>query len=358
LTPDLEEHAAAWRGRPAPEVKAMALDFPRMAVVAAFAASISGIASEPAFSATTDTLQLDRKIPLGDVSGRIDHLAIDLAKRHLFIAELGNNTVGVIDIGESKVVHRFTGLKEPQGVGYARSTDRIYVANAGDGSVHQFKAADFSALGSLKLGDDADNIRVDPVETQVIVGYGSGALALLDAASHGKVGEIRLAAHPESFQLEKTGPRIFVNVPDAHEVAVVDRAAGRQVASWKPAGLEGNFPMAIDDRGERLAVIYRKPAALVIFDTGQGAVITRAPTCGDADDVFFDTKRQRLYVSCGEGAIAVFQKQGETYRELGRVPTVAGARTSLWVPELDRLFLAVRATGREPAAVWVYRPAT
>ena len=291
----------------------------------------------PSFSATTDTLSLERKLPLGDVAGRIDHLAADLAHHRLFVAELGNNSVGVVDVAAGKVLHRIAGLKEPQGVGYVPSADTLYVANAGDGTVHRYRGADLSPLGTLRLGDDADNVRVDGRANQVIVGYGSGALAVLDAASGRKTGEIRLAAHPESFQLEPSGgSRVFVNVPDAG----------------------ANFPMALDDSGQRLLVVYRKPALLAVFDTRNGNVVARLPACGDADDVFFDAKRQRIYVSCGEGALAVVQRgPDDTYRELGRVPTVSGARTSLWVPDLDRLFLAVRASGNERAALWVFRPA-
>jgi sugar lactone lactonase YvrE len=311
----------------------------------------------PSFSATADALALESKIPLGEVAGRIDHLAIDLARRHLFIAELGNNSVGVVDLGDGKLLHRIFGLKEPQGVGYVAGIDTLYVANAGDGTVYRYRGADFEAQGSVRLGDDADNIRVDSRMNRVVVGYGSGALAMLNAASGAKTGDIRLPGHPESFQLEPTGMRMFVNVPDAQQIAVVDRTAAKQVAKWGLPDASANFPMALDETGKRLAAVYRKPALLAVFDTRNGAVVTRLPTCGDADDVFFDAKRQRIYVSCGDGALDVVQRQGGTYQELGRVPTVSGARTSLFVPELDRLFVAVRASGTERPALWVFRPA-
>ena len=322
-----------------------------------FAGIMLACLGRPALAATTDVLTLEGKIPLGDVAGRIDHLAVDLAHRRLFVAELGNNSVSVVDVGEGKVLHRIFGLKEPQGVGYVPSADAIYVANAGDGTMHRYRGADFEPLGILKLGDDADNIRVDSRMNQVVVGYGSGALAVLDAASGAKMGDIHLPGHPESFQLEPNGSRIFVNVPDAQQITVVDRAAGKQVAKWGLPDAGANFPMALDATGDRLAVVYRKPALLAVFDTRNGNVVARLPTCGDADDVFFDAKRQRIYVSCGGGAVDVVQQQGDTFQELGRVPTVSGARTSLLVPELDRLFVAVRASGQEPAAVWVFRPA-
>jgi hypothetical protein len=312
---------------------------------------------KPSFAATTETLTLERKISLGNVAGRIDHLAVDLAHHRVFVAELGNNSVGVVDVAKGKVMHRIFGLNEPQGVGYVPNTDAIYVANAGDGTVHRYRGADFSVGTSLKLGDDADNVRLDTRTNEIIVGYGSGALAFIDAASGNKTGEIRLPGHPESFQLEPNGSLIFANVPDAQQVAVVDRSTAKQIARWAVPDAAANFPMALDDSGQRVLVVYRKPALLAVFDTRNGNVVARLPTCGDADDLFYDAKRQRIYISCGAGSLAVVQRQGDKYRELGRIPTVTGARTSLWVPALDHLFLAVPASGNERAALWVYKPA-
>ncbi|HEX9465832.1 MAG TPA: hypothetical protein VGB82_24800 [Alphaproteobacteria bacterium] len=314
--------------------------------------ALLGVAVSGAFAA--EPLTLDVKIPLGDVAGRIDHLAIDLRRQTLFVAELGNDTVGVVDLGQRQLRHRITGLKEPQGVAYAETADLLYVANAGDGTVRWYRAADFALVGTLKLGSDADNLRVDRSSGDVVAGYGTGALAVLDAGTGRKKADIRLPAHPESFQLASDG-RVFINVPDARQVAVVDRAAGRQVAHW---GIEaaGNFPMALDEAGQRLIVAYRSPATLAIFDTAKGSPIASFRTCDDADDVFVDARRRRIYVSCGEGVLAVIQQDGTGYRDVARIKTSSGARTSLFVPELDRLFLAVRTRGREPAAIWIYRP--
>src|SRR5260221_3562018 len=163
------------------EMRAM-MSRSELAVLALLATTLAGCDQGPSFAATTDALTLERKIPLGDVAGRIEHLAFDLEHRRLFVAELGNNTVGVVDVVEGKVLHRISGLKEPQGVGYVQSADTIYAANAGDGSLHTYRGSDFSPLGTLKLGDDADNTRVDASANKVIVGYGKGALPILDAA--------------------------------------------------------------------------------------------------------------------------------------------------------------------------------
>jgi DNA-binding beta-propeller fold protein YncE len=301
-------------------------------------------------------MTLENKIPLGRVAGRIDHLAIDPGRKRLFVAELGNNSVGVVDLAERKVLQRLSGFREPQGVAYAQAPDLVYVATAGDGFVRWLKGSDLSRVGARKLGDDADNVRVDQHANQVVVGYGSGALAVLDAPSGRKIADIPLPAHPESFQLDTQGGRIYANVPDARHVAVIDRASGREIGQWNRPGAGGNFPMALDEAAHRLLVVYRDPAILAIFDTAQGSLAAQLPTCNDADDVFFDERRKRVYISCGEGVLAVIQQEDGIYREADRIATSSGARTALFVPELDRLFLAVRARGREPAAIWIFRP--
>jgi YVTN family beta-propeller protein len=306
------------------------------------------LSAAAAAHATEPPLVLEAKIPLGAVSGRIDHFAHDSGRQRLFVAELGNDSVGVIDLKTQKVLRTITGLKEPQGVGVAGDT--LFVANAGDGSVRLF-GPDFAPSGRIDLGDDADNIRIDG--NRIYVGYGSGALALIDAASRAKVADIKLKAHPESFQLDPKSGRIFVNVPDAGEIAVVDKAAGKQVASWPLLKAGANFPMAID--GDLVLVATRRPARLFAF-AQDGSVAAEQPLCSDADDLFVDGKRKRVYVSCGQGVVDVFARQGSGYENVGRVPTVSGARTAYFLPAADRLYVAVRASGGEPAALWVFRP--
>jgi DNA-binding beta-propeller fold protein YncE len=324
-------------------------------LVAVFVLAVAGIgqAVEP------QPLVLERSIPLAGVSGRIDHMAIDLRRNHLFVAELGNGTVDVVDLTTGKAVHRIGGLKEPQGVGYSAGQDLIVVANAGDGSVRLFRGEDFSPVGSIELGDDADNVRVYGPSGQVFVGYGSGGIAALDRSGRAVMNRVKLAAHPEGFQLDADGHRVFVNIPDARQIAVVDLTRGEQVATWRVPGVGSNFPMALDQSGRLVAVVFRSANRLVLLDARSGDVMTNIETCGDADDVFFDSKRQRIYVSCGEGVLDVMQRDPGGYRLLSRIKTMSGARTSLFVPELDRLFVAARAgffgLGSD-AAILVFRP--
>jgi DNA-binding beta-propeller fold protein YncE len=304
-------------------------------------------------------LVLERTIPLAGVSGRIDHMAIDFLRRRLLVAELGNGTVDAIDLTAGKAVHRIEGLREPQGIGFAPMADVFAVASAGDGSVRLFRADDFTPLGTINLGDDADNIRFDSQSGQLIVGYGNGALAVVDPETRSVVSRVHLAAHPEGFQVDPLARRVFVNVPDAQQIAVIDVPTGKQTATWHLPGLRANFPMARDDAGTVLAAVFRTPARLVLLDPRNGAVQANMPTCGDADDVFFDPARGRLYVSCGEGSVDVFQKDASGYRPLSRIKTAFGARTSLFVPELNRLFVAARSgllgLGSD-AAILVFRP--
>jgi len=294
---------------------------------------------------------------LGHVRGRIDHLAIDLKRQRLYVAELGNDTVALVDLQDRSLVRRLTGLREPQGVGYEPSTDTLYVANAADGSVRLYQGADLTPIGQIALGEDADNIRVDAAAGRVFVGYGNGALAVIDARSRIRIADIPLKAHPESFQLERAGQHIFVNVPDAQEIALVDRSTNRQIARWPTRDLGANFPMALDENGRVLAV-FRHPARLGVFSAANGTALGVLETCSDADDVFVDSKRHRAYVSCGEGYVDVFAERGDGYARMGHVATVSGARTALFVPEIDRLLLAVRATLTAPASIWVLKPAS
>jgi YVTN family beta-propeller protein len=301
-------------------------------------------------------LVLEAKIALGDVSGRIDHLSVDVKRQRLFVAELGNNSLGVVDLAAGRVLRTITGLSEPQGVAYVPFGDTIYVANAGDGSVRVLRGEDFAAIGRIELGDDADNVRVDAQRKHVLVGYGKGALAVIDPASHTKTADIHLKGHPEAFQIEETGTRAFVNVPGASEIQLVDLATGAS-RSLPTEGSHSNFPMAIDPDAHRVLVVFRSPPTLMALSSQDGKATAKIGTCGDADDVFVDAKRHRVYVSCGEGAVDVLGQREAGYERLAKMPTVSGARTSLFVPELDRLYVAVRASSGEPAAIWVFRPA-
>lgn len=303
---------------------------------------------------SNEPLRLEKTIPLPDVKGRIDHMSIDVKNQRLFMAALGNNTVEVIDVAHGKRIHSIPGLHEPQGVLYLPDVNRLYVANGDDGTVRIFDGSSYEPIKAVGLGDDADNVRFDAATKHVYVGYGSGALAVLNEDGT-KLAEIGLDAHPESFQLEKNGPRLFVNLPKSRRVAVVNRPKGSVVANWRTGGAFSNYPMALDENDRRLFIVCRLPARLLVLDTSTGRVVENLPVIGDSDDVFYDGARKRIYATGGEGGISVYQQENaDHYKEIAKIPTVKGARTSFFSSDLNKLFVAARAQGSEPAAIRVY----
>ncbi len=317
----------------------------------------SGQATPSAHAPNTDApLRLIQTIPLPSVKGRIDHLALDADHQQLAVAALGNDTVEVVDLRAGERSQQITGLHEPQGVVLAAG--RFYVTNGQTGVCTAFDSQSWHALQNQDIGDDADNIRYDPATHHLFIGYGNGALALVDAPTLKRVGDIKLDGHPESFQLEQSGSRLYVNVPDAGHVAVVDRQRKKVIATWPTGTARANFPMALDEAHQRLFVGCRRPACLLVFDTRTGAMASIVPIAGDADDVFYDAVKERLYIACGAGSISVVQVQvGKSYRHLVDIPTAEGARTAWFEPTSRRLYLAVPKRGLQGAEVRVYAAA-
>jgi DNA-binding beta-propeller fold protein YncE len=300
--------------------------------------------------------ELKQTIALPGVEGRIDHLAIDSAGERLFVCALGNNTVEVLDLRKGERRRSITGLGAPQGVTYLPELDRIFVANDKGGICKIYDGKSFQTVGELDLKDDADNVRYDSAAKQIYVGFGSGGIGIIDAADGKQLGSIKLSAHPEAFELEKQGKRIFVSVPTARQVAVIDRDKGEVIATWKTDGAFGNFPIALDETNHRLFVGCRLPSKLVVLNTESGEVVTKVDMSGDPDDVFYDSKRRRIYAICGTGKIDLIeQADANTYKALAKIDTADGARTGLLVPERDSLFVAVPHRGSQQAEIRRYQ---
>ncbi|MEY4762113.1 MAG: hypothetical protein RLZZ200_1969 [Pseudomonadota bacterium] len=306
-------------------------------------------AAEPA-------LALDSTIPLGDVRGRIDHLAFEPGRQRLLIAELGNDSIGVLDLQRGALLATVTQLDEPQGVAWLAATDEITIANAGDGTLRRYRAANLEPLASLKLGSDADNLRTGSAGRTLLVGHGNGALGILDAKNPDAPQSIALPAHPEGFQWDEGRHRAYVNLPSAQAIAVVDTERRQLVTTWSTGTLRGNFPMALSPDGKTLWAGFRSPPRIVAFDTSTGALSQATETCSDTDDVFFDARRKWIYVICGSGEVDIRDTADRSLPRIARIPTRGGARTGLFVPERDRLYVAAPARPGAQAAVYVFRP--
>jgi DNA-binding beta-propeller fold protein YncE len=303
---------------------------------------------------TLVVLILISRIELPDVNGRIDHFSADVTGKRLFVSALGNHTVEVLDVVSCKRLHTIGDLAEPQGVYCDPSTNRLFVACAKDGATKVFDAGTFQVLETVMYSGDADNIRYDARGRRIIVGYGDGALGFVDSNGK-KAGEIALDGHPESFQLEKTGTRVFVNVPDRKEIQVADLAKNTTLAKWPVTSALKNFPMALDEAHHRLLVGCRAPARLLVIDTETGKQTASVEIVGDTDDLFYDAAKKRVYVIGGQGFVDVFeQKDADHYERIGRIATAPGARTGLFVPEWGKLFVAVPHRGEQHAEILVY----
>jgi DNA-binding beta-propeller fold protein YncE len=299
-------------------------------------------------------LRLEKTIPL-NVEGRIDHMSADVRGNRLFMAALGNNTVEVIDLAAGAAIRSLKGFHEPQGVYYWAAGDSLYIANGQTGKLNVLDGHSFQKLKTYDFNSDADNVRFDVMSKEVYVGYGGGALGVVNADLGVRVGETMLDAHPESFQLEISGPRIFVNVPNAANVTVVDRRTRTVAAKWPVTTAKSNFPMALDEANHRLFIGCRKPAKLIVLDTVSGKEVASVDIVGDTDDLFYDATRKRIYISGGAGAITVLQqKDADHYEEISRIPTAPRARTSLFIPELKRFCVAVPHQGKQRSELLVF----
>ncbi len=299
-------------------------------------------------------LTLETHIPLPNVQGRIDHLAVDIAGNRLFVAALGNNTVEVIDLRQGRRIRTLTGMRKPQGVLWEPESRRLFVASGDDGVLRVFDGEKLSLLHQLDGLPDADNVRWDAVNRRVLVGYGEGAVGVLDTEAR-KLGDIALPVHPESFQLDAAGGRLFVNVPDKQRVIVLDLNKRSIAAEW-PISVKQNFPMSFDPEHNRLFLGARQPAKLLVLDSEKGRAVASISIVADTDDLFYDPKRQRLYAIGGGGAVTVIhQDAGDKYRAEATVSTAPGARTGLFAPDLGKLFVAAPRRGGNDAQVLVYR---
>lgn len=304
-------------------------------------------------------LRLIQTMPIPHVQGRIDHLDVDLTGRRLFMSALGNDTLEVFDLRENKLIYTVRSLHEPQGVTYVPKSNRLFVANGNDGTVRMFDGSTFKLLKVVHFPSDADDTRYDAATNQVIVGYGdagNAGLGILDGTTGNLLETIKLPSHPESFQLEKAGGRIFVNIPTAGEIVdVVSRTKRKVLATWTLGGAAANFPMALDEKEHRLFIVCRRPPEMIVLDTESGKIIARVPTVAVADDMWYDAARKRVYISGGEGMISVIAQQDVNhYRNVAQIETAPGGRTSQFVPQLNRLYLAVSRHGDQPAELRVY----
>ena len=316
----------------------------------------TAVAAPQAPSRELAPLQLIQKIPVPGVAGRIDHFTAFPKRRLLIFAALGNNSMEIVNTFQARVVQSIKELNEPQGVLYVPGLDKIFVANAGSGEVKVYDGKTYALRKTIELGaeSDTDNLRWDEDSKRVFVGV-VGGIAMIDAVTETRVGKDLKGSggHSESFQLEKKGSRIFVNVPeDGSVVNVIDRKTG-ELNKWGLNGVKANYPMALDEDNRRLFVVTRRPPFLMVLDTETGKEVSRVPVGASCDDVYYDAERKRIYALGGEGYISVIQQNDPDHYTLSaNIPSAVGVRTGIFYG--TSLYVGVPASGLEPAQIWNY----
>lgn len=306
-------------------------------------------------------LVLTEAIPLEGIKGRFDHFGMGGGR--IFVAALGSNAVEAINTGARTVDHTITGVPDPQGVVYSPETKKLFVASGSAQKVFIFDGATYEQIGTVDFEGGADNLRYDSANKRVYVGCGgdekTGAIGTIDAVTNKRLEETYLlGGEPESFQLEKSGPNIYVNVPDLKQIVVVNRQT-KQITRWKLQGVESNFPMALDEADHRLFVGTHAPARLAVFDTTSGNMVAALPGVQGTDDLYYDADRKRVYMPGSAGFIYAYQmKDPNHYQLFAKVPTAIGAATAgYWGKQgkgFDRFYLAVPTRGSNPAEVRIY----
>ena len=284
-----------------------------------------------------------------DVAGRIDHLAVDLKGKKVFLAALEKNTVEVVDVAKGAVTQTLPGFQKPQGLLYLGSLHRLYVASGKDGTVKAFDGASLKPSVSATVSLGADAIGYDPRANELYIGSGGsdagkdrGDLTIFDATTLRQKAALTADAHAGGSIPDALGKRLFVLVPEKSEVLVVDRPTHAIKATWTIPGIQKNVAIALDDKNHRLFLGVRTPPSIVVLDSDTGQKVAQVPTAGILDGLSFDRATRRIYTTGGEGFLDVTQQlDADHYQQIARIPTGPVARTSLFVPEWKRLFVAV-----------------
>ena len=328
--------------------------------------SISCNKSQPAAPASTPPaaesavpMILTASVPLEGVKGRFDHFASGKGK--VFVSGLGNNSVEVIDLFQGTRTHEITGVPNPQGVTFSPEANKLFVASE-KGKLYIYDGDSYKLISTLDFDGGADNLRYDAATKRVYVGCGdsekNSAIAAVNAMTNKRLDEVyKLGGEPESFQLEKNGPNIFVNVPDLKQIVAINRTT-KELTRW-PVTVAQNFPMALDEADHRVIVGTREPATVSVFDTSTGKMVASVPTVQDTDDLYFSAERKRVYVPGRAGSIWVYQQADPDHYDLiSKIPTVVGAGTAGYFGRqgkgFDRFYLAVSASANSNAEVRIY----
>ncbi len=326
-----------------------------------FLVVLIGSNSISATAQQTSGPELERTIPLVGVAGKFDHFAIDQNGDRLFAAATGNQSVEVVDLAAGKVVESLKGLGKPHGLAWVPETGRLFVADGGKAELAVFQGWPLKLVKTLPLSEDADDMVYDGATKMLYVGHGGtdaanpARIAVVDAVALTVVVQLPVASHPEALELDAEGDRIFANIADSGQIAVVDGKTHRVTQLWTLKHNKGNTPLAYDSEDGLLLVGCRAPAQLLVLNAKTGEELAAASASAGADDLFYDASTRIAYLIAGSGAVDSFalSKDGEP-RPLAVAHTVIGAKTGLLVSGRRALFVGIPGAN-SAASVRVYK---
>jgi hypothetical protein len=334
----------------------------------------------PVHGEQSSALQLVQTIPLPGVKGRLDHMAVDLEKKRLFVAAVANGTIEVLDLDAGKLINSIPGIKDAQDALFLGGDfNKLYVSSL-DGTLRIFQGETFRLVQALKLEPDPNRLLYDPATDLIYFGYG-GQNAGFDA--YARVGVLQAAkgARSDQFIADMIAPtfrpghlaemamdddgKLLVCDSRADLIFQFDTRKRELLKSW-PAHGDGAGDMSLDRVHHRLFVGTRIPPEMTVYDSVSGKEIVSLPGPETMDGVHYDLEFNRIYVSGGRwygtpeaspGWVYVYQQRdADHYESISKVKTRPGSGTSLLVPRLNRLYVASQAIGAQEAAVLVFKP--
>jgi DNA-binding beta-propeller fold protein YncE len=295
--------------------------------------------------------------------GDFDHFAVDLDGHRLFLTAEENAKLVVIDATSNKVIHTIENVQAPHAILFRSDLKKLFVVEGDASAVKVYDSDSFQPAGEIKVAIDADSIAYDPATHYMYVVNGGreahtpySLISVIDTNSSKKLRDIKINSnHVEAIVLEKSGPRMFMNIPGQNTIGVMDRSKAALTATWPlPEGAKLNVAMALDEANHRLFVVTRTPGKLIVLDSDSGKLVSSAPAVGMVDDMSYDAKQKRIYVA-GDQFVDIFtQSDADHYALLGRVPGSFRAKTAILVPEWNRYYLAVPHHENHDAEVRVF----
>ncbi len=299
--------------------------------------------------------------PLPGFTGDFDHFGLDLKGKRLFLAAEDHKTVEVFDL-DGKRLKSVTGFGQPHAILYMPDVNKLIVTDGdGFGMVELVSGDDYKILSSIKLPPGVDGAVFNPVNGYYYVESGgeeTGGKAhkinIIDTKAFKLFGDIELPGnHSEAMAVTRDGKKMYVNLTGPKEVGVIDLATHQLTARWPITGAETPNSMALDEPNHRLFVATRTPPKFFVFNTDGGKIVTTVPISGFNDDMWFDVARKRIYLSGSETTTVLSQVDADHYTFLAEVTTGYRAKTSLFVPQLNRFYAAVSGKGKTDAQLAV-----